>query len=31
MTESHSRFKEADAGIWTAEEIAKEFSELPRI
>jgi NAD(P)-dependent dehydrogenase (short-subunit alcohol dehydrogenase family) len=30
MTESHSRFKDADSGIWTAEEIASEFATLPR-
>lgn len=30
MAETHSRFKDADAGIWSAEEIAKEFSDVPR-
>jgi NAD(P)-dependent dehydrogenase (short-subunit alcohol dehydrogenase family) len=30
MSESHSRFKEVDSGIWTAEEIAAEFADLPR-
>jgi len=30
MTESHSRFKDDAAGIWTAEEIAREFADVPR-
>jgi NAD(P)-dependent dehydrogenase (short-subunit alcohol dehydrogenase family) len=31
MTDTHSRFKDEEAGIWTAEEIAQEFSDLARV
>ncbi len=30
MRESHSRFTDAAAGIWTAEEIARVFADVPR-
>jgi NAD(P)-dependent dehydrogenase (short-subunit alcohol dehydrogenase family) len=30
MVESHDHFKETDSGIWTAEEIAGQFSDLSR-
>lgn len=31
MTDTHSRFKDEELGIWTAEEIAQEFSDLARV